>query len=166
MSGGNETPASFRDRASDAAIQLRNLIRRVVVSAAGALWQATGYLGEDGKPLEIFNKLEVFGTAGFQSRPATGKTEAIIAHVGASDDHRVIVATKDRTLERDLAEGEAVMATDKTEIRITKLGLVTLGGGPEVALNPLNGVATGLTLDSWGQPIKPVSTAVFAKPTP
>lgn len=166
MSGGNDTPASFRDRASDAAVQLRNLVRRVVVTMADKLWQATGYLGEDGKPIEFFNKLEVFGTAGFQSRPATGTTEAVVAHIGASDDHRVIVATKDKGLERDLASGEAVMATDKTEIRITQLGLVTLGGGPEVALNPLNGVATGLTLDSWGQPIKPVSTAVFAKPTP
>lgn len=164
MSGGNDTPASFRDRASDMAVQIRNLVRRVVVTAAGALWQATGYLGEDGKPIEIFNKLEVFGTAGFQSRPATGSTEAVVAHIGASDDHRVIVATKDKALERDLASGEATMTTDQVEIRMTAQGKIALGGDATITANPLNGVATGLTLDSWGQPIKPVSSTVFAKP--
>lgn len=176
---GRHTTRRLRGRGSDAAHVLHNIIRRVtdvlVARVSGSTGnarkaQATGYVDpDDPDHPEPFDDVEVFGVPGFISRPSSA--EGIIAHVGGSYDHPVMVAARsdaDGLLE--LADGEAAMLTETgTAVMINAQGKILLGdirmhapGG----FTPLDGVATGLTVDSWGVPLgsmaSNVSVTVFA----
>jgi phage gp45-like len=83
--------------------------------------------GEDGDGNVERLALEVFGVAGFASRP-TGNAEALVGVVGQRG-HRVVVAVRDPETARaagadGLAAGEVMVYTAKTAIRITADGEV------------------------------------------
>lgn len=126
-------------------LRLRNLARRVVVSlteAAGGAWQALGYKlpGDAEDAREKFNNVEMFGGVGVHARPAaSGRVEAVIIHIGADEEHPVIVATRDRAMQVELEADETAIFNSKTVIRVKADGTVEIGsrGATLTALDEL-----------------------------
>lgn len=153
------TSRSLRARGSDIAVKVRGLLRRVTVVAITArnAWTLQGYKVEGDDDIdERFEELPAFGVAGFQSRPGNflGQTEVVVGHVGASDDQAVVLGTRDRTLEVALDPDELAITTHAvgTGFKLDKNGKVNIGA-PAASFVPTNGVATGITKDSWGVPL-------------
>lgn len=107
----------IREEYKPAAIAVRNMIRRFIVTLTGeaGLWQVEGHEGERA------DDVEVFGNIGFFSRPpASGnKAEAIVAHVGGESGHPVVIATRDRSTQPELEPDETAIHNSQKLVGIT-----------------------------------------------
>lgn len=157
-------PQSLRSRGTQAALELGNVVRRVVVSAtAGGAWKVAGYLvpdlrggsnstieGDDDDPSEVFSGLGVF------ARPAAGdRTEAIVVNVGAKADHGVIAALRNEDARKryvktfgELAPGEVAIANSsgKSQTVIRADGNIEIEADPgkEVSVRSVGGEALAI----------------------
>jgi phage gp45-like len=102
---------------------VRGMIRRVTLGLAGALWDLAGY--DDDEP-ETFAGVERFQHVGFSSRPRGG-AEVIVVHVGGESGHPVAIASRDASLDVDLAEDETAIWTGNAVIKINKDGVIEIG---------------------------------------
>lgn len=141
----------FRTDSNPWVLRLRGLVRRTVVSlteAAGCAWQALGYRDSDGNR-ETFNNVEIFGGVGIHARPAnSGRVEAIIVHVGGDEEHPVIVATRDQSMQVELEGDETAIFNSKSVIRIKADGTIEIGSrGAE--LTPLDELVHGRGIDPF-----------------
>lgn len=125
--------------------------------------------GEDGDGNVEQLALEVFGVAGFASRP-TGNAEAIVGVIGQRG-HRVVVAVRDPETARaagadGLAAGEVMVYTATTAIRITADGEVWIsrkdGALERVATE--SHVHAGGTLTNGGGAVTGTTGAATADP--
>lgn len=93
---------TFRQRAARSVLDMRNAIRKVVVSLTGGSdWNVLGYEFEDletgettcegeGDPgIPVFQGISIF------ARPVSANGEAVLLHVGCEADHPVIAAVRD-----------------------------------------------------------------------
>lgn len=118
------TLRSLRERRGKARTGVRDLIRRMaVVAHAGAEFILEGYEDADG-----YTETEVaepFGVAGVYSRLAT---QAIVAKVGGTRGHAVIIATSNRDvlelLAGGIADGEAGILNNVVSMRLRPGGTV------------------------------------------
>jgi phage gp45-like len=123
---------------SRAAVKGRTMLRRLAVKVTTkALWQLLGH--DD----ETEDAVEVFSGIGFYSRPSDdGSPEVVLAKIGGSSDHPVIVATRDertrQALEeaRDLAKDESIVFNSLAFVRVKADGTIEAAsaGGTAVAL--------------------------------
>lgn len=130
------TVADHRANQRPWGIELRGMVRRVVIAAARAsgLWQLRGYKGIDEED-EPFENVEVFQGIGFSSRPkSSGKPEAILVQVGGRAGNAVVVATRDKTLPLALDEDETAIMNSLRTVLVNKLGHVLLGKNAVQAL--------------------------------
>lgn len=101
-------------------------IRRMVIQGVTDDGVELGGPGEDGDGnVERFG-LEVFGVAGFVSRP-TGNAEAVIATVGGQRGHQVVIAVRDPAAARaagvdNLPGGEVAVYAGGTALKIDANG--------------------------------------------
>lgn len=148
---GRQTVEDFRETSSSFYHRVRGMVRRVVVSLteqAGGAWQTLGYKDADGNR-ETWNNVEVFGGVGIHARPAdSGRVEAIILHVGADEEHPVMVATRDRSMQVALEADETAIFNGQTIIRIKADGVVEIGSRGAV-LTPLDELVHGRGVDPF-----------------
>ncbi|MFH0901900.1 MAG: phage baseplate assembly protein [Pseudomonadota bacterium] len=163
----------------DAMVRVRRIVRRAAISLASAsgLWQLTGYEDAD-EAQEIWDEVEVFPGIGFWSRPAAGgKPEAILVSVGSEGGHPVVVATRDKSCQIDLVEGEtAIFNSAGARVLVKADGTVRIegtAGGAEAlatqsdltALKAAFDVHTHLYAPGPGAPV-PTAIPVPLAPTP
>jgi phage gp45-like len=99
------TLKGLRDRRGKASNTIRNLVRRMLVTASsGAQWALEGF--SDGEGNVERDDVEVFSGVGFYSRPIDGSGEVVVVKVGGESGHPVVVATRDQAA---LAALEAVI---------------------------------------------------------
>lgn len=124
---------------------IENLVRRAAVIKTGDFWSAEASEDESSKGLEVF------GQVGFRSRPLEGgDAEALILRVGASENHEVIVATRDRGIEVAIdADETAIFNSTGAVVKIDKDGniAITSKAGGTVSVDDGSG-ATELALKS------------------
>lgn len=110
-------------------LRLGDLIRRVFVkSQDGPKWKVEGYETDDGvEGADDDEGIDVFLGFGVYVKPSE-EAEAIVAHVGATSEHPVIVAVRDESARAafiakcgDIATGElAIFNKDATAVVILK----------------------------------------------
>ena len=137
------TAEDFRRRGSRMAMNVMNMVRRVVLgTTAGGLWQALGYQTTDFDEGEVVTEgeddelVDVFQGTHIYARPAAGNnSEAILIHVGGEAEHPTIAATRDEDARLayvdaygDIAEGEVVIYNSTGDSRV----LITVDGDIEI----------------------------------
>lgn len=148
---GRQTVEEYREDGDRWMLRLRGMVRRVVVGlteVAGGAWQALGYKDSDGNQ-ETFNNVEMFGGVGIHARPAdNGRVEAIIIHVGGDEEHPVMVATRDRSMQVELQADETAIFNSQTVIRVKADGTVEIGSRG-ATLTPLDEIVHGRGVDTF-----------------
>lgn len=127
--------SDLRDDQEGPANRLRGLARRMAVKLVGAtsnLWQLLGFQGAYGED-ETVPDVEAFQNIGFASKPKAGSegAEAVVISIGAQSGHSVIVATRDRSIEFDLADDEtAIFNSTGARIHLLADGSVVVRAAP------------------------------------
>jgi phage gp45-like len=106
------------------AVELRNLIRRLAISASeGGIWQL---LGPDD---EVMADVEVFQGIGYASRPESSSTgaEAVVVKIGGKLTHPVVIATRDESTRVDLDEDETAIFNSTAIVKVKADGTIEIG---------------------------------------
>jgi len=105
--------------------------------------------------------------AGLWRIPPVGTRVAVLVPEGAMDFQPTIVGILDDPPDRVSTDRTVLVAPDKIEVSAPKIEIgrdvgtqVLIGPNPD-SLTPLDGAATGKSVDSFGNPIKPVSAWVL-----
>ncbi len=154
------TAKDFRDRATKAALDMANMIRRVVTSAtAGGRWGIEGYElddidtgvafteGVDDDPVDVFAGIHIY------ARPAAAdKSEGILLHVGGEAEHPVLAALRNEDARLryvaefgDLSRGEVVVfnsaGTARVKVRTNGEIEITVAAGQKLLVKTKAGTA-------------------------
>lgn len=177
---------TFRQKASRAALQLGNIVRRVVVSASdGGLWAIAGYAvpdlrGGDGVSIEGEGDepLEVFGGNLIYARPAAGDdAEALVLNVGAEADHPVIAAVRNEAARQryvaefgDIEQGECVIfpsaGKSRVIVKIDGSIEITVEDGKQLLVRTKDGVVDSLVKKSeYDAHLHPTALGASSAPT-
>jgi phage baseplate assembly protein V len=153
-------------------MRVANLLARAIVQlVSDGTNVQTMQLGVlDGEDRDDCERIQQYG---FSSVPKPG-AEAVVLFVGGDRGHPLVIATDDRRYRpRGKPGGEVAIYSDETDevrlargnkVQVKSAGTIAMGADPvAVAENPLNGVATGTSIDSWGVPIQNVSPKVFSE---
>ncbi len=141
----------LRERASDAVLEVANMVRRVAFGASaratsGGLWSILGYEtddeseGDDDEPVETFQGICIY------ARPATSdKAEALMFSVGAHSDHPTLGAFRNEDARKrmiakfgDIDPGEAALFPSAGDVRI----LLKADGTIEIGAEATEALAT------------------------
>lgn len=156
------TPQRKRRRQGDDENRRHNMLRRMSIGSASALeWVLEGY--EDADQNREIESAEVFGVAGFASRPADNdRAEAIVGYLGGDPTAPVLLATRDADAVKafeaaagELGKGEtAIFTSSGAHVHIdaagnvhvipSATGTVNLGAR---TLTPLDGAVNGQAVD-------------------
>lgn len=123
-----ERDGDLRDDQEGPAIRGRGLVRRLAVKLAGDLWSLLGFRGAYGED-EVFPDVEAFQGIGFRSKPKAGSAgaEVIVVSVGGQSGHPVIVASRDRSIEVELADDEtAIFNSTGAKVQIMADGSIVV----------------------------------------
>lgn len=179
------TTKTFRDRLSGKALEMANLIRRVVFGdTSGGQWGTEGYETGDGiegdgaEPTDVYQGLYMY------ARPAADdNAEGLMLSIGASSNNPAVAALRNEDARRryveefgDLSAGELAIfnSAGKTRVHITAAGdvLIEADGGQEVKIRTNGGSTDSLItkseFDNHGHPtaaLGPVSPPI-ASPGP
>lgn len=136
-----QTIESFRERTSRAVLALGGMIRRLVVGKADAkgFWQLFGYEDAEGN-VETFPSVEAFQHVGFKSRPKKG-AEVILVQIGGESGNPITIASRDRSIEFDLAEDETAVFNGVSRVHLKADGTIELvaKAGQEVKITDGSG---------------------------
>ena len=139
--------------------KIRLIVNRAIVTAvqdAGGLQ----LVQVKGLPGELLDSLERFQNFGFSSVPVPG-AEAVVAFIGASRSHGVVVALDDRRYRpRNLGPGESIVYSKDGDFVRVKNGAIEVQSSGEVSVNAptvtiegdsgvtVNGGTVGITGDA------------------
>ncbi len=130
---------TLRERASEAALELGNMVRRVIFGdTAGGLWGILGYETDDDAEGDDAEPVETFQGIGIYARPATGdNAEGIMLHVGGQAEHPVLAAFRNEDARKrmvakfgDIDPGEVAFFPSAGDVRVLLKtdGTIEIGG--------------------------------------
>lgn len=171
---------TFRQRMGRQALEVANMVRRVVVSASkGGAWSVGGYAipdlrggstitteGEDDDPAEVF------GGIGIWARPAGGdRAEGLLLNVGGKAEHGVICAVRNEDARKryveefgSIGQGEIALfpSTGTSRVLIKQDGSIeiTPAAGKKILIKTKDGTTDSLVTRteflSHGHPTAPM----------
>lgn len=151
----------LRKRLSEAALEMANLVRRVVLTAtSGGQWGIEGYEtedeleGDEDEPVDVFQGLYIYARPG-----SSDNAEAVMLSVGAKSNNPTLVALRNEDARKryvdefgDISEGEIVIfnSAGKSRVHISAAGEIAIEAesGQEILIRSPGGSTDALVKKS------------------